>query len=370
MMINKPIKLTSNVKILFIAVATAVFLSACSSGSKSSNSQNDSSSGPKPGSVNQKVGEMIREIADNNIIPAANRFQQQSENLAQLADTFCASVQANNLNQLQDSWKQLSTQWHHLLLYNFGPLKGTDPIFTTVGFIDSFREGRGRDSTSTIRSDIAADLASNKTLNQAYFELKEPRKVGLLAIEVLVFENASASKNSLDIISEYNSQPRKCEILKQQSRLLLKRATSIKADWASQRTAYLNNQLQGGGSLKLLLASGWEYFDHLKKRDAVNKTAKIADYGWQNISAAIDELERFMEGVDASQVSVFDVMNSAGSTNAVATIKKNISDAKAAIQSKNDAFLNVTLGKIDGNFKETIPLALDVDLGLNFTDGD
>lgn len=360
-------KLCKHKAILAMAIATIVLTACGGGGGKGATQQNN---------INSEMGVMMREVADNNIIPAANGFQQKSTGLMQAVNNFCANKQESGLLSLQTAWKQTSEQWHRLLMYNFGPLKGSDVIFTTIGYIDAFREDKGRDNTATIRTDITTDLASSTVLSDAYFDGKERNKVGLLALELLVFETSSGSHSTVraDIVAEYVGNSRKCDILQQQSRLLLKHANSIKNGWETDRSQYLNNQLKLDNakvsSIKLLFISSWGYFDHLKNRDAVNQTAKVADYGWENISAAIRELEAFLKGTAATTVSIFDLMNNAGSSNAVAIINKNISDAKAAIQAKNSALLNISLGKIDGNLKETIPTALEIELGLNFTDGD
>lgn len=362
-------KLCKHKATLAMAIATIVLTACGGGGGKGATKQNN---------INSEMGVMMREVADNNIIPAANGFQQKSTGLMQAVNNFCANKQESGLLSLQTAWKQTSEQWHRLLMYNFGPLTDSDPITlaTTIAYIDAFREFKGRDNTATIRTDITTDLASSTVLSDTYFDGKEPKKVGLLALELLAFETSSGSYSTVraDIVAEYVGNSRKCDILQQQSRLLLKHANSIKNGWETDRSQYLNNQLKLDNakvsSIKLLFISSWGYFDHLKSRDAVNQTAKVADYGWENISAAIRELEVFLKGTAATTVSIFDLMNSAGSSNAVAIINKNISDAKAAIQAKNTALLNIALGKIDGNLKETIPTALEIELGLNFTDGD
>ena len=108
----------------------------------------------------------------------------------------------------------LFSQWYRLSIYNFGPLDD-DLIFPAYTFIDSLRL-RGTDYTGTVRSEITADISGDFSLDDDYYALKTFNKVGLLALESVIFETASSehSQVSENIIAEYQDQSRKCDVLK------------------------------------------------------------------------------------------------------------------------------------------------------------
>jgi hypothetical protein len=137
-----------------------------------------------------------------------------------------------------------------------------------------------------------------------------------------------------------------------------------------------------------LLASIQDYLDHLKSRNVVNTTATVSQTAWSNISSSISEIESLLENQTDSQpssddndndndndnsnstLSILAFMSAAGSDNAVALVRKHISDAHAAIAAQDSNMLDLALGNLDGNFKREIPDSLDIELGLNFNDGD
>ncbi|MCK5918216.1 MAG: hypothetical protein KAG34_07310, partial [Cocleimonas sp.] len=84
----------------------------------------------------------------------------------------------------------------------------------------------------------------------------------------------------------------------------------------------------------------------------------------------IDEIKQLLNGASNAQASFFDIMTGSGAENSVAIVKDNIIAIEASLQSKNSTQLNANLGLLDGNFKREIPNGLDVELGINFTDGD
>ena len=98
--------------------------------------------------------------------------------------------------------------------------------------------------------------------------------------------------------------------------------------------------------------------------------APVSGHIWEAIEASIDEVERLLRGGSGSTVAIFDVMNATGNQNAVATVEESIAQVRQAIGDRDPDMLEITMGFLDGNFKREIPDSLDVNLGINFTDGD
>lgn len=321
----------------------------------------------------------LQQAVDNAVIPAVDGFREQANLFGDAADDFCTVTDENTLSALQARWHTLSEQWYRLAHYNFGPLND-DLVFPRYVFIDSLRL-RGTDYTESVRSEITADMAGNHVLSDAYFNGKTFQNVGLLALEAAVFETASGehSKTSVHIITEYKNNPRKCEMLDGLARHLIKQATYVQNGWKSvyinssqpYRTLFLNNQLGDGSAPQTqLVVAVQEFLDYLKARSVATTAAQLSGHSWENLAAAIDEISSLLEGTEKTSVSFFSLMASAGYQNSVDNVRANIAEARQSIQDQNAALLEIALGKLDGNFKREIPNGLDVELGINFTDGD
>jgi hypothetical protein len=63
-------------------------------------------------------------------------------------------------------------------------------------------------------------------------------------------------------------------------------------------------------------------------------------------------------------------MASTGSQNAVAAVEDSIVQVRQAIANRDIDMLEISLGFLDGNYKREIPDSLELDLGINFSDGD
>lgn len=321
----------------------------------------------------------VENAVDKKIIPTVDGFVDQTGQLSTTAESFCATPDTDGLTTLQERWKSLSAQWYKLAIYNFGPLND-DQIFPKVNFIDSLRL-RGTNYIETVRSENSNNIAGTHVLDEAFFDGQSFQKVGVLALESLVFETAASehSKKPEDIVAEYGNSPRKCEILKGLSKQLVKHAGYIQNGWKSDhkasgkpfRTIFLNNEIADGTpSLTRLIASVQEHLDYLQKRCVATTAAQVSEYSWNNITSSIDEVETLLAGTDDSGPSFFGLMSSGGFQNAVDSVKENITRVRQDIQRKDVAALEVSLGKLDGNFKREIPDGLEVQLGINFTDGD
>ena len=119
-----------------------------------------------------------------------------------------------------------------------------------------------------------------------------------------------------------------------------------------------------------MLVAAQEHLDYLKQRNVVTTAAQVSDSVWQAVEASILEIEQLINGTEASRVSFIELMTSAGHTSSVETVNENIAAIKMAIQNKDANLFNVNVALLDGNFKREIPKGLEVELGLNFTDGD
>jgi len=321
----------------------------------------------------------LEETVNKVIIPTVDQFSQQSQHFKDSSDTFCNTPNTSHLTQLQQSWKSLSKQWYKLAIYNFGPVND-DLIFPKINFIDSLRQ-RGINYTETVRTEITADLNNTADLNANYFSAKDFNRVGILALELLSFETAgnNHSKQAQEILDEYVSTPRKCELLKGLSNFHLNIAKYIKNGWNTAhlstgkpyKTLFLTNTLANDDKpITVLITSIETHLDYLAKRNIATVGAQVANYSYENISSSIAEIKAVLQGGEQAKASIYDIMSSSEDKISVAIVKSNIAAIETSLQNKNSIQLKSNLGLLNGNFKLEIPSALNIELGINFTDGD
>lgn len=354
--------------VIVVGVGVCLHLSACG-GSRS----NDAVVVSQP-----SLDAALQKIVDGNIIPAARRFSEASSSLASLAIPFCDAPTQQGLEELQQQWRTTANTWYGLLPYNFGPLNN-DVVFPNFMFVDSYRL-RGTHYLATVRSDIAADIAADNVLNEAYFSAKNFQRVGLLALEVNLFETSAEANNTASaIVDEFAEKPRKCEILIQQGLALEKRADQIWQGWTQNyngsgvpyRDIFIAGNFEDGSTaVAKLLGSVQEFLDYLKLRNVVTTITPLSQTAWQMMTHAIDEVELLVKGDGSTTFTLFGIMTAGGYEMSVETVEENISAVRSGIQSQDASLFGVAVAQLDGNFKREIPDGLEVDLGLTFTDGD
>ena len=320
----------------------------------------------------------LSEAVEQTILPAVDAFYAETQVFDSAATEFCLAVDVAGLTVLQSHWRGLSESWFRLLPYNFGPLDD-DIIFPPYSFIDSYRP-RGRAYTETVREEIAAWVSGTMVLNTAFFTAQSFNKVGLLAVETALFETIDAqSQSRADIVEEFQSTRRKCEVLVGLSTQLVLRAQHVSEGWhiafqgkgAPYRSLFLGNQLEDGSeSLATLITAVQQYLDYLNKRHVVTASAAIADYAWPSVSAAIDGIESLLRGTEESSLSFFALMKAGGYEASVETVENNLKMIRSSIEFEDALQFEVAISQLDGNFKREIPNGLEVELGINFTDGD
>ncbi len=364
-------KLTINMKHILILSLCITLISACDTKRK-----NDEPVAGSADSLNLALKSSIEE----SIVPAISAFKTETETLQTNATTFCSNIDQTNLETLQDQWKALSLQWNQIVMFNIGPLDD-DIIFPKMNFIESMRQ-RGTDNTGVVRGEIVARLGDITPLDESYFNSLSFTRVGMLALEVLIFEDSISNDNSdlSKIVTDYQGNSRKCDYLDGMIQLQSRLAAIIENGWlidfASSGKAFkdtlINGELDDGAeSVPALITVIQEHLDYLKKRKLeVVLDAQIADYFYENVTATLDQVEAFLEGATEDSYSFFDQMLSNDFASEVAIVRANLSAARQAIATENRSELATAIGLLDGNFKREIPDSLNVTLGLNFTDGD
>ncbi len=334
---------------------------------------------PEPGSA-VSLPIALANTIEHSIVPAVIGFDTGAIALDAAADDFCAAIDADHLDTLQQRWRELSLAWNRLAMYNLGPLDN-DIIFPAIIFIESMRQ-RGDDYTDTVRAEITARLGDMTVLDQQYFDNLTFSRVGVLALEVLVFEDSLGvhSTDAADIIADYQSNTRKCELLTGIAGLLRTRANTIAAGWtqnfngsgkAFRDILQAGELADGAESVPAVIAAVQLHLDYLKTRKLeLVLDAKIADYFYQNMLAMLDEIEALLEGSADNSYSLFDHMAGNGELAAIDLVRSNITTARSAALAADRSALGDALGVLDGNFKREIPQGLNVKLGITFSDGD
>ncbi|MBV2123484.1 MAG: hypothetical protein KUF74_18735 [Candidatus Thiodiazotropha sp. (ex Ctena orbiculata)] len=314
---------------------------------------------------------------DQSVIPAAEAFSDQAGAFQSAADGFCSAIDNSQLDNLQTAWNRLYEKWFHLANYNFGPLND-DFVFAKYTFIDSLRV-RGTNYINTVRDEIDNLIAGSQTLDEAFFDQQTFNKVGLLALEVLAFEASGGAQSGVvnEIIEDYQDNPRKCEILTGLALQIAKNADYVVQGWQVQhkdsdepyRSLFLEDQLDDGtNNLTQLLVAVQEHLDYLNKRNVLTTSATLSGIAWNGVSEAIDEIEILLEG--NTEVSFLGLMAAGGFNDSVTEVRETIATIRSAIDTRDATLLETNIAKLDGHFKREIPDGLNVELGINFSDGD
>jgi len=319
----------------------------------------------------------VRQIVDYSVIPAVEGFETSVDTFSQYAEGFCASPDAAGLTQLQQQWTDVAASWYRLLPFLFGPLNDS-LIVPDYLYVDSLRQ-RGNDYTETVRSEISSMVNGTDELTSAVFASLNFQKTGLLVLELLVYEDASRSTDSTNVLAGYVSKPRRCEVLSGHAERLALIADNANNEWQldyqgtaeSYRERFLRGDTDDGSApLTVILTKVQDHLNYLKQRDVAVQAAAISHSPWTLMAATSDSVEAVIYGTAESSVSLADLLIAAGEDASLATVDAHLGQFKEAISDQSTTDFYAASALLDGNFKREIPDGLAVTLGINFTDGD
>jgi len=338
--------------------------------------------GERSPSNSEKAQENLKDIdkaqetlVKDHILPSVRAFLTAAKDFKTTANEFCQTnetITETKLTELQEKFKTLSIRWHTIEMFNFGPIN--DDLFSPKR--DAINYPINNTNISHPRNFVASHLNTTTGID---FSSLSPREKGLMMLEVLLYETAvSKEQEPAKIVDDYTTHPGKCYLLKGFSELMESDAQYIDDGWNIQHSGttkpfkdiYLSGTLPNGSkSLVTLLGEIQKYLDYIKKRNVISSTATLSKISYDNADAVIHSIERLLEGTPG-KASFFSVMEATGNKNTVDLVKANIATAKQAISSKDASTYNAIIAQLDGNFKREIADALEVSLGLNFSDGD
>ncbi len=324
--------------------------------------------------------QIMRDTVETTIVPDVAAFDAQAQDMRVDADAFCDAPDPRSLQDLQTRWRSLSEAWSAVAAYNLGPLDD-DVITPRIIFIESMRQ-RGTDYTQTVRDGVVRAVEGSDTLDLAYFDRQTFDEVGILALEVLAFEDSREgnSTDPADVLADFEAAPRKCEVLRGVAELLARDASEVHTGWAESfgdggepfRETMTGAALADGTEpVVALLVVLQEHLDYIKVRklDGI-LDAQLAGHFYPNVLAMLEAMDALLHQPDESSFGLIERMEATEHTAEVAAVRANFDAAKTAAQQEDREALAAAIGLLDGNLKREIPDALGLDLGLTFTDGD
>lgn len=357
-------------KIALLTVAAASLGVSCES----------SSEGPEGTTTLPTGAEIMRDTVQTTIVPQVAAFDAAAQDMRTDVETFCSAPSAQGLSDLQTRWRSLSESWNAVAPYNLGPLDD-DVITPKIIFIESMRQ-RGTDYTQTVRDGIVRGVEGTDALDVDYFDRQTFDEVGLLALEVLVFEDTREgnSTDPADVLADFEGAPRKCDALRGLTELLAGCAATVHSGWTESfadsgepfaETMAGPELADGTEPVAGLLIVLQEHLDYIKVRKLEGiLDAQLSDHFYANVLATLEAMDELLSQPSEESFGLLERMEATGNAEEVATVRANFEAAKTAAIAEDREGLTAAIGLLDGNLKREIPNALGVELGLNFTDGD
>lgn len=325
---------------------------------------------------------------DDTVVPAMEAFSEEAEALAAAVGPFCEDPAAASLDALRDGWLTTSLAWNRAALYYLGPLDD-DPITPAMYFVESMRQ-RGIDYTDTVRDAMTAAVQGDETLDASFFEALNFNRVGLLALEVLLFEDSPRAPGTTElaaVAAGYAESLRKCAYLDGVAGLLRERARDVERGWTESfgdtsepfRDLLVRGALEDGAlPEQAVLVAMIRHVEYVRARkleallDARLATEARPDSTpfWANVEAGLAQLEAFLGASGPAAPSFFEVMADRGYPGVAAALQEDIERARSAVRAGDRDAAAAAFATLEDRMRQELPRAVGVNIGLNFSDGD
>lgn len=336
----------------------------------------------------------VQTAVTNTIIPAVNDFTQSISTLNSDIDTFCGTVNADNLATLQSSWQTTFVSWYTLIPFQVGPLTLTDDNSAILNYIDFYRNGTNALRTSNL-NDIntgIATLIAGDPITDTSLSNSLTKSVGLFVLETAIFSDLADSTTTSDIVTEFTNTSKKCDIIQALGYELNDRAGYIQSQWStdyretgiSYLELFTNNELEnyfssfdslgdgvGTPASEALVVAIQEFLDFAGNADTFAELNRYSSgFLWNAFDASINSIENILDQSANTELSLYSIMQSNGYEQDVETIQSNLLVIRLAIDEQNITDFKAAAQALDGNFKTSVINGLNINKGLTFADGD
>lgn len=329
-------------------------------------------------------------------IDAIDSFSDSINTLDTHIDSFCSgSADSDKLATLQSSWTNSYIAWYQVLPFQFGPLANTDNSSAILDYIDAYRNATVSNRTSNLAAInplIASLIGSDDVIIETSYSNTRAKEVGLNVLETALFSTTTDSIVAADIVSEFNAQPKKCDLIQALSFELIRRVSNVKTQWKidyrdtslSYQYLFSNNLLenyfsvidvQGDGtgtpSSEELVVAIQEFLDFTGNANIFSELTTYSDTTlWQALEASIITIENILDQSPETELTLLAIIKNNGYEQDAQTIQENIDNIKLAISAKNTTDFTAAVRALDGNFKTSVLDGLNINKGLTFADGD
>lgn len=347
-----------------------------------------------------EVDMAIETAINNTIVLSVDDFSENIEILNIEIDEFCTgAANTSKLTELQDAWSDSLISWYQLLPFNIGPMSFADASTnqsSNLDFIDFYRNATVVNQTSFLSStnaNLNTLIASSNPITETSLNNSSPQMIGLFTLETAIFDNlAGNSTSSTDIVTDFNTESEKCDVIQAIGYELNRRAMSIQNQWTldyrnkgvSYQTLFTKNLLEeyftslsdgedasGTPASEATTVSIQEFLDFIGNANIINELNRYnSDTIWLALTQAIDTIEKLLDQRENTTLTLYAVMESNGYEQDVQVIKANFNYIKEKISEKNIIDFEAAAKTLDGNFKTSVINGLNINKGLTFADGD
>lgn len=296
----------------------------------------------------------LQTIFTENIPRAASDFRSSMDGLEQAVDNLCAAPSDALLEQAQQAYRQAHVAWGGLVPHYWGPLND-DPIIPRMYFIESMRQ-RGIVYIERVRT--ALDQVPSPPTEASVSALPFTN-VGLLSVEVMLFEDSAEATDSASIVAGLLAEPDRCTFTQLVTEQVQSRAIEIDDAWSSDAGSIDSESFARRTVIELMI-TWYEHFEYTKQRKLdATLDATLSGTFYDHQIRTFDRMEAIVFAGETPLVNP-------GSTEA----EQRFAAARDAATNQDRAALTTAVQGLIRLFRDDIPADARLNLGVNFVDGD
>ena len=200
---------------------------------------------------------ILKNYADNIIIPRYNDLKSELDNLKTAVDNFTQTPNTTNFDKVHQKWLSTYIKWQHIEMFNIGK---AEEIYYL----------------NTINTYPVDEVRINENINSERYDLNNSNDWSCQGLSGIDYMLHGTGNNKEEVIQKYINNPKYADYLKNLIVIMSRNTNDVVENWATYKSSFIQSSGNSNSSSLNMLTNDFVYY--FEKGLRTNKIAIPGGY--------------------------------------------------------------------------------------------
>ena len=184
---------------------------------------------------------ILKNYADNIIIPRYNDLKSELDNLKTAVDNFTQTPNTTNFDKVHQKWLSTYIKWQHIEMFNIGK---AEEIYYL----------------NTINTYPVDEVRINENINSERYDLNNSNDWSCQGLSGIDYMLHGTGNNKEEVIQKYINNPKYADYLKNLIVIMSRNTNDVVENWATYKSSFIQSSGNSNSSSLNMLTNDFVYY--------------------------------------------------------------------------------------------------------------